>query len=331
MNILVSIPQDDRRRKYFPEEAFEELRKLGNVYLNDSDRHFSEEEFAERIKGMDVCITHWGSPKFTGKALRNADRLKMVAHAAGSVGWLVTDEVYDRGIKVCSSNRIMAKSVSEGVLGYMLAGLLRIPQYDRAMRNGELWPHFDDAQSLFNKKVGLIGLGTVGRFLLELLVPFHVQVKVYDPYIKKESLSSYRNVELCPTVEEVLEWGDVISLHASKTPETYHMISKDRLALIRDGALLVNTSRGANIDEQALVEELKKNRFHAIVDVYEKEPLKLTSELRQMGNVTAMPHVAGVSGTELAYGMVDEIRRFCNNEPLQLEIPREAWRLMTIE
>ncbi len=199
------------------------------------------------------------------------------------------------------------------------------------MRSGELWPQFDHAQSLFNKKVGLIGLGTVGRFLLDLLVPFNVQVKVYDPYIKKESLSNHKNVELCPTIEEVLKWGDVISLHASKTPETYHMVNKDRLKLIKDNALLVNTARGAIIDEQALIRELKKNRFYAILDVYEKEPLELKSELRQLGNVTAMPHVAGVGDTELTYGMIDEIRRFANNQPLQLEISREAWRLMTVE
>lgn len=330
-NILISIPLDDRRRKFFPAETIEELKKIGNVYLNDSEKHFTEDEFAERIKDIDVCITHWGSTKFTNKVLKNANKLKLVAHAAGSVGWLVTDEVYDTGIKVSSSNRIMARSVAEGVLGYILTGLKRIPQYDRAMRNGQLWPQYDDAERLFNKKIGLIGLGTVGRFLLGLLVPFNVQVKVYDPYITKESLSNYKNVELCPTVEEILEWGDIISLHASKTPETYHMINGDRLKLIRNGALLVNTSRGANIDEKALIEELKEDRFTAILDVYEEEPLDLESELRQLDNVTVMPHVAGVSGLELTYGMIDEIKRFSSHEPLKLEIPREVFRLMTIE
>jgi phosphoglycerate dehydrogenase-like enzyme len=331
MNILIPIPMNNVRKEHFPEEVIEELKKLGNVYLNDTNRYFTEDEFAENIENIDICITHWGCPKFTKKVLERADKLKLIAHAAGSVGWLVTDEVYDRGIKVCSSNRVMAKSVAEGVLAYILAGLKRIPQYDRAMRSGVLWPNYKDAVSLFNQKIGLIGLGTVGRFLLDLLIPFNVSVKVYDPYITDESLVSYNNVVLCSDMEEVLEWGNIISLHASKTPETYHMLNSDRLKLIKDGALLVNTSRGANIHEKALIEEVKKNRFNAILDVYEEEPLPLSSELRLLENVTVMPHVASLDNLELTYGMIDEIKRFLHNVPLQLEIKRETWRLMTVE
>lgn len=331
MNILIPLPLNNVRKEHFPEEVIEELRKLGTVYLNNTDKHFTEDEFVEHIENIDICITHWGCPKFTNKVLEKSNRLKLIAHAAGSVGWLVTDKVYDRGIKVCSSNRVMAKSVAEGVLTYILTGLRKTAQYDRAMRSGVLWPNYKDAASLFNQNIGLIGLGTVGRFLLDLLVPFSVSIKVYDPYIVKESLESYKNVELCSTIEEVLEWGNIISLHASKTPETYHMINRDRLKLIKDGALLVNTSRGANIDERALVEEVRMNRFTAVLDVYEEEPLSLKSELRQLENVVVMPHVASLDGLFLTYAMIDEIKRFLNNDPLQLEIKRESWRLMTIE
>jgi phosphoglycerate dehydrogenase-like enzyme len=331
MNILIPLPLNNVRKEHFPEEVIEELRKLGRVYLNNEHRHFSEDEFAEQIEDMDICITHWGCPKFTDKVLEKANRLKLIAHAAGSVGWLVTNEVYDKGIKVCSSNKIMAKSVAEGVLTYILTGLRKTVQYDRAMRNGGVWPSYKDASSLFNQKIGLIGLGTVGRFLLDLLVPFNVAVKVYDPYISKESLEGYNNIVLCSTVEEVLVWGNIISIHASKTPETYHMINEDRLKLIKDGALLVNTSRGANIDEKALIEELRKNRFNAILDVYEEEPLPLNNELRQLENVAVMPHVASLDGLYLTYAMIDEIKRFLNEESLQLEVKREAWRHMTIE
>lgn len=331
MNILVSMPQNYLREDYFPEKVMEALKKMGNVYLNDSVQQFTEDEFADRIEDMDVCVTHWGCPKFTKKVLERAKKLKLIAHAAGSVGWLVTDEVYDREIKVCSANHLMAKSVAEGVLTYILSGLRRIPQYDRAMRNGMLWPHYKDAGSLFGQKIGLIGLGMVGRFLLELLVPFHVSVKVYDPYISEESMSDYKNVVLCSTIEEVLKWGNIISLHASKNPETYHMLHGNRIKLIKDGSLLVNTSRGANIDEKALIEALRENRFTALLDVYEEEPLPLDSELRQLENVSIMPHVASLNSLELTYAMIDEIKRFVYREPFQLEIKRETWRYMTLE
>jgi phosphoglycerate dehydrogenase-like enzyme len=104
------------------------------------------------------------------------------------------------------------------------------------------------------------------------------------------------------------------------------------LALIKDNALLVNTARGAIIDERALAVELRKGRFRAVLDVYETEPLPLDSALRNLDNVILFPHVAGIPAREqMSYAMIAEIERFSKGEPLQYEIPYEKFKLMTKE
>jgi phosphoglycerate dehydrogenase-like enzyme len=275
-------------------------------------------------------VTHWGCPQFSSAVLANAERLKLIAHAAGSVADLVTPEVYTRGIRVASANSVMAKYVAEGVLAYILAGLKRLPQQARHVRYGG-WHQPDAAfPSLFEARVGLVGLGTIGRFLLDLLRPFHARVKVYDPYLPAGALDAFTEAESAG-LEEVLAWGDVISIHASLTRETRGLLDARRLALIRDGALLVNTARGPIIAEDALIAELRAGRIHAVLDVYTHEPLAAASPLRTLDSVTAFPHSAGTTarGIEMTYAMLDEIARFARGEPLQYEISLEKCRLMT--
>src|SRR5262249_5923155 len=223
MNILFTTENGFVKDTYFPVDLIERLEKLGNVVYNPKDRPLTEDELAKAIGDVDVdvCITHWGCPAFTEKVLGSAKHLGLIAHAAGSVGDLVTEQVYQRGIKVCSANRILAKYVAEGVLADFLAGLRLIPQLDRAMKNK--LPDERKAlasRSLYGAKIGLVGLGTIGFYLLDLLKPFDARIKVYDPYLAQAALVGYQNVEWCSSLDEVLMWGDITSLHASLTPET---------------------------------------------------------------------------------------------------------------
>ena len=333
MNILFTTEIGSTRDIYFPEQALHALAQLGKVTFNPKNSPLEAAELADLISGIDVCLTHWGCPQFSDEVMERADRLKLIAHAAGSVGNLVTAQVYERGIAVCSANTIMAKEVAEGVLAYFLAGLRLIPQHDRGMKSGRMWERqVVESQGLAGKKIGLVGLGTVGRFLLDLLAPFGVQVKVYDPYITADVLPAYPWVEVCADLDEVIGWGEVVSLHASLTPTTRGMIGRAQLQRIRDGALLVNTARGAVIDEGALVEALSPGRFNTVLDVYETEPLPLESPLRTMENVILMPHMAGITAREqMTFGMLDEIERFSKGEALKYEIPYRAFTLMTKE
>lgn len=332
MNILVTLERGKTWDVHFPEESIEMLKELGNVMLNCTYEKFTQDYLISIIRDVDVCVTHWGCPKFTREVIENATRLKLITHAAGSVADTVTDYVYDMGIKVCSANNIMAKYVAEGTLAYIFAGLRLIPQHDRRVKDKVLWERMDeDTRNLIGAKLGLIGLGTVGRFLVEFLKPFDVNIKIYDPYIPKDSLKDYSNVQIC-SMDEVLSWGDVISIHASLTQETYNLINNDKLKLIKDNSLVVNTARGAIIDQSALTCELQRGRLNAVLDVFDEEPLPLDDPLRGLNNVILMPHMAGVGAREqMTYAMIGEIKRYIGNEPLKYEISYEKYILMTRE
>ena len=133
MNILITMHECEEKGIYFPQNTIDGFKKLGNVIMNNSNKPFTEEDLIRNIRDVDVCVSHWWCPTFTDAVLANANRLKLIAHAAGSVGFLVTENVYKKGIKVCGSNSIMAKYVAEGTLAYMLAGLREIPEHDRGM------------------------------------------------------------------------------------------------------------------------------------------------------------------------------------------------------
>jgi phosphoglycerate dehydrogenase-like enzyme len=158
-----------------------------------------------------------------------------------------------------------------------------------------------------------------------------VQIKLFDPYIAPDSLREYPNIELS-SLDEVLIWADVISIHASLTEETQGMIDADRLRLIKDDALFINTARGAIVKELALYDELRLGRFQAVLDVYETEPLPPDNPLRNLENVILLPHVAGITAREqMSYAMIEEISRYSMGKPLQYEIPFEKFKLMTKE
>ena len=332
MNILVTMEDSSKRKVYFPEKAIEQLGELGNVRLNDKEEPYTQEELAKEIRDVDVCITHWDSPVFTEDVLKNAGRLVLIAHAAGSVADLVTDSVYSRNIRVCSANDIMAKYVAEGVLTYFLASLRMVTLHNNDMKIYKAWNRrIVESRSLYGEKIGLIGLGTVGMYLLDLLEPFDVKIRLYDPYLRKEVLAKHPEVKLC-TLDEALKWGNIISVHASLTEETYRMINCDKLKLIKDNAVFVNTARSGIVEGKSLVDELKSGRISAVLDVFDNEPLEEDSPLRYMDNVILMPHMAGSPAREaMTFAIIEEVERYIKGIPLLHEILYGKFKLMTKE
>ncbi len=159
--------------------------------------------------------------------------------------------------------------------------------------------------------------------MIDLLEKFEVRIVVADPYLADGDARALgvERVEL----DELLAISDVVSLHCPATDETFHLLDADRLAMMRDGALLINTARGTLIDEEALAAELASGRLYAFLDVTETEPPTADNPLRRLDNAVILPHVAGCIGNcnrmgELA---IEELRRFFAGEPAVYEIRRE--------
>lgn len=332
MNILITAAQGTTFQRHFPRPMLEALARCGKVEQNPFDRPFTREELAQRLRDTDIVVTHWGTPQIDAQMLDGAPRLKLLAHAAGTVAHIASEAFYERGIPVISANSIMADYVAEAVLGYMLAGCRLFLPMDETTRQNRWVRRLDDTYSLLHGEIGLVGLGTIGRRLLELLRPFHCRVHVYDPYVAPEALEAWPYAALC-TLEEAMSQR-VVSIHAAQTPETFHMVDARALAMMPDGGVLVNSSRGSLVDTEALIREVQAGRIYAVLDVYEAEgPGRLNPELLACRESTLLqPHMAASpAGWQLTQGVIADIERFLRGEPMQLTVSLKQYRLMTQE
>lgn len=330
MKILVTIPKGEVFDSFFDEEAKKLLSELGDVEYNETDRRFSEAELCEKLKDIDVCFTGWGDGPFSEKAVSCSNKLKAISHTGGSVGSLVTDQVYDKGIKVLSGNEIYADSVAEGVICYILSSLRRIPYYTEKMQR-EGWHEKDwYNEGLIGKKVGIVGFGAVSRYLVEYLKPFRCEIYVYSKHMSEEEADKYGIVK--KDMDYIFSSCDVISLQLAQNLENYHIISYDYLEKIKKGALFVNTSRGSVLDEEALVKTIEKNGYKAVLDVYEQEPLPMDSILRNNDNIMLIPHMGGPTIDRRVFvtkELIKETGKVLNGKDSYLYISREKMHFMT--
>ena len=315
MKILITAPDNNTYARYFPDFVLERLEKSGEVIRNPYDRSLTYEELGEMIADVNVLVTHWGTPKIDGDMLKKAPALQLIAHAAGSVANLVTEDVYDKNIPVLSATPVMAKYVAESVVGYMIAGTHRFLQTDAILRKGGWDKLIPQQSSIFGADIGLIGLGTVGRILLDLLAPFGCRVSVYDPFIKEEALDKWSFAGLCDFDTAISK--PIVSVHASKTPDTYHMIDEIALSKMADGALLINSARASIIDTDALIKKLQEKNIYAVIDVYDKEGEGNISQglLDEAFCTMLQPHSAAIAGCwQLTDAVIDDIERFADGK-----------------
>jgi phosphoglycerate dehydrogenase-like enzyme len=308
---ILYIPTRHHTERVFAKEDFEILLRIFDVVVNTKDRNLSSDEVAELVPGMDGLVTGWGSPELTDNVFERADKLKIIVHSAGSIRpilqkTIVERHIIPRGICVVNCRRAIAVNVAESTVGIMIMALRRCFDHIQAYRETGVWrsPEIPaNGQYLLGANIGIIGASMVGREVIRLLKPFDVKILVYDPYLSdwEAGRLNVKKAEL----NEVFEKCDAISIHAPLTDETYHMIGRDQLKRMKDGAVLINTARGGIIDHNALLEECEKGRIIAFLDVTEPEPLPPESPFRRLKNVFITPHIAGAG--YYGYHMIGKI------------------------
>ncbi len=330
LNVLITVPRP-LRDTILTCAAYGKLCSFARVTMNEDGRNWTGPEIAARLPGVDAMVTGWGIVPLIEEVLAGANHLRLVAHAAGSVKGFATAAVFDRGIAVSHAAARIAESVAEFTLAVVMAGLRRPQDFDRRMRAGEAWPKVTDVPTyeIAGKRVGLLGMGYVGRCTARLFRAVGAEVWAYDPYLTPERAGELgaRKAEL----DEVLCSCPIISVHLPVTDETRHMLGARELALIPDGAVFVNTARAWVVDQDAMVRELATGRFWAALDVFDPEPLPLEHPLRAMPNVLLTPHVAGRtvdSHQGLMALMIDEVERLANGEPLRYAVTRDMLATM---
>lgn len=331
--VFVTIPDGDVKNTFLPDSVKKLLEAEFSVTYNLTGRGITAEETAELAGDADAIITGWGSPYFNSEIIQKMPNLSLIAHTGGTVGNLVDLSVYDTDVTVLSGNRLYAESVAEGVLCYMMTALRRIPDYISLIRGGQKWRTEADVwEGLFDRTIGIVGLGTISRILIGYLQPFRVKIKIFSHYpIEKEFLGKYNCTEA--SLDEIFSSCDVVSIHSALNDTTRGMITKEHFEALKDGSLFLNTARGDIIDQKALIAELKKDRFRAVLDVYHTEPIEADSELRTLKNVYCIPHMAGPTLDRRPYitsSLIENMKRyFAGEKSLELEITRDLAKRMT--
>jgi len=308
-----------------PPAQMERLRSL--VELPDAVplTTFDDDRARSLLAEAEILFAGWLCPVIDTAVLALAPKLRLIAYAAGSVKEFATPAIWERGVRLTTAVAANAIPVAEFTLAAILLankGAFWSDHRFHADGSGAAMVGWDVGN--FGKQVGIIGASHVGRLVMEYLRPFDLDVVVYDPYLTEETALEFdaRKVDL----ETLLRQSDVVSIHAPLLPETVGMIGARELAIMRDGATLINTARGQIVDTPALEAQIASGRLHAVIDTPEPEPLPDTSLLRGNANVFLTPHIAGSMGVEirrLAEYAMDEIERWIRGEPLRYEVRPE--------
>jgi phosphoglycerate dehydrogenase-like enzyme len=283
----------------------------------------AEQHVRPLLQSAVVAITGWGTAHFGANLLADAPKLKLIAHSAGTVKNLVNDAVYDRGIRVINAAAANAPPVAETTVAMMVVLLKRIP-WMLSAHGDKSCIKDGPVRELRDLDIGLIGASRVGREVIGLLKSYpRLRVKVYDPLLTEDEARQL-GVEIA-SLEDVCRC-EVVSVHAPSLPETYHMLNARTLGLLPDHAVLINTSRGALIDEDALVAEVRKRPLYVYLDVTDPEPTAPDSPLRREPNILITPHIAGGMNQgrrDMGRMAIDETLRFLRGQPLAQEVTRD--------
>ena len=326
-NVLV-LASDVLFQHFFTDRSLQKLDEVTS-WKRSALREDSPELRSE-IANADVLMTTWHSPFLTAEML--GSRVKLIAHCGGEVKSRVAEEVFDF-VTITNAADPMARGVAEMALALVLTLVRRIPDYAAEMRDGVIRTNAEvsEGESFFGRRVGIVGFGRIGRAFARLLPPLGVDVLVSDPYAAGHSVAAHgaRLVEL----DELVGSCSVVVICAALTPETRGMFDKRRLLLLMDGAYLINVARGGLIEMDALLEELRKGRVTAALDVTDPlEPLPADHELRTLSNVILTPHIAagGIEmRREIGAMAVEEVVRFAKGEPPLNRVTSEMLATMT--
>lgn len=281
-----------------PERGTELLKQAGfQVEISQLDRPLTKDELKQKVAGVDAILSQLVD-KMDGEVMDAAGKqLKIVANYAVGFDNINVKDAEARHVLVTNTPDVLTDAVADHAFALMMAAARRVVESDRFSRAGKYtgWqPFLLLGQDVYGKILGVIGMGRIGSALAKRAAKgFGMKVLYHDRAANTELDAEIgsKNVEM----EELLKNSDFVSLHVPLLPETRHLISALQLEMMKKTAVLVNTSRGPVVDEQALLEALKKGDiFGAGIDVWENEP-NLTPGLSDLENIVITPHTASAT------------------------------------
>ncbi|MCA1645749.1 MAG: D-2-hydroxyacid dehydrogenase family protein [Chloroflexi bacterium] len=294
------------------------LAPYGAVTLH-STRAADLAELFGRIEPADVLINVRAYTRLDDEAFAHAPRLKLVSILGTGTDNVDLEAATRRGISVTNTPGVGAPSVAELTLGLMLAAVRAIPLSDARLRQGT-WQHAEGPE-LAGKTLGLLGLGAIGQYVARLGRGLGMRVIAWS-YARDPARAEALGVELIER-DDVFRQADVVSVHLRNTPEARGIVGARELGLMKRTAYLINTARGALVDESALAAALRAEQIAgAALDVYQEEPLPPErNPFRDLANVVLTPHLGAVTreaNTRSRAVPVDNIIAYLQGHPQNL-------------
>ncbi|GAA1362634.1 hydroxyacid dehydrogenase [Streptomyces beijiangensis] len=312
------VMEENRRSDVYPPALLEEIGRIARWQGPPLTRAQLASDPGV-LAGVDVLLTGWGAPVLDAGLLGHAPELRAVLVAAGSVRPLTTPEFWARRIPIVSAAAANAVPVAEYTLAQILLGLKQVHRISREARENRGFPADPQVPGGYGSRVGLFGLGRIGRLVAAHLRHFDVDVLASDP-MTDAATAHELGLRLVGT-DELFATCDVVSLHAPLLPETEGLVGERLLSRLGEGATLINTARGGLVDEEEAVGVLRRRPdLTAVLDVTHPEPPDPDSPWFTLPNVVLTPHLAGAMGRERARMgelVLAELRRLVHGEPLQ--------------
>lgn len=282
--------------RLLPQPGIDMLKKYVELEINSEDRVMPKEHIIDRVHDKDglVCLL---TDTIDAQIMDAGTVLKIIANYAVGYDNIDVEEATRRKIAVTNTPGVLTETTADLTFALILSVARRIVEADTFLRDGTFrgWaPMLLLGSDVYNKTLGIIGFGRIGRAVARRARGFNMKIMYYEPErlspdIEEEYGVKYKNLN------DLLQEADYISIHTSLNESTFHLISKREFSLMKKTAYLINASRGPILDEKALVTALKKKQIAGCaLDVYEKEPV-VEKELLTMPNAVLVPHIGSAS------------------------------------
>ena len=264
--------------------AIQELNKMGTCIDISSEENKSE-ILLEQIPDADLVFIR-SATSIDKEVIDAGVNLKIIARCGVGLDNVDIIEATKRGIHVTNSPEANIISVAELTVGLIIAGARNLIQGNNSLKQKKWDRSALTGIELYEKTLGFVGFGRVARLVASRMQSFGMKIVFFDPYID-ESTQNETKMEL----DELLQKSDVVSLHVVKNKETINLISKEKLSLMKQDAIIINTSRGGVVDESEVLRLVDNGKlFSAALDVYEQEPPEYTTQLTESNSIT-LPHL----------------------------------------
>ena len=328
MNKALLLMSEDSRDKVYGERHIASLRQM--VDLEDCCRLTGDlDALRPHLAHAEIICSSWGMMPMDEPFMEAAPRLEAVFYGAGSVRGLVSDAFWERGVLLTNASAANAVPVAETTVALIVLCSRKAFQCNRLTKQQRTWAGVEGIRGLYGTKIGVIGAGMIGRRVLEMLKRYEVNTFCCDPFLSDKELRKLGATPL--DMGEMFRTCDVVTLHAPNIPANEHMITGKHFRSMKDGAAFINTARARVTREEELIDELKRGRIFACIDVTDPEPPEPDSPLYDLPNVFLTPHAAGAGGEEcrrMGACVLEEVRRYCNQEPPEYPVTRDMMEWM---